>query len=54
MVAIPARKDKDQDVKKPELIPDYNQYMGGDDLCDQMWNYAFSRKSKKMVEKTVF
>jgi hypothetical protein len=39
MVTIPPRRDEADEVHKPEMIHDYNQFMGGVDLCDQLLHY---------------
>ena len=40
-------------VQKPVMVDDYNQNMGGVDLCDQLLNYyALSRKTKKWWKRT--
>ena len=55
MVTIPPRKDEDEAVEKPVMITDYNQSMGGVDLCNQLLNYyALSRKTRKWWKKLFF
>ena len=55
MVTIPPRKDENEEVQKPAMIQEYNQFMGGVDLCDQLLNYyALSRKSKKWWKRVFY
>lgn len=43
------------DIAKPNLICDYNQFMGGVDKCDQYLSYyAIARKSSKWWKKVFF
>jgi hypothetical protein len=55
IVRLLPTKRGDKQTTKPKMICDYNENMGGVDLCDQLFSYYnIGKKSCKWTQRLIF